>query len=90
MIVTEPMTFEDALNIKMKNKFIAHEKTNKSVSNTFPTDSIFFIGPEGGFSNEEITLAEEKDCLNISLGKRILRAETASIFVLSKVISENI
>lgn len=37
------------------------------------------IGPEGGFTREEIFLAEEKGFIVISLGKRILRAETAAI-----------
>lgn len=42
-----------------------------------------FIGPEGGFSQEEIGLAQEKGILPITLGKRILRTETAGLVVLS-------
>lgn len=38
-----------------------------------------FIGPEGGFSEEEINCAQEKGCLVSSLGPRILRTETAGI-----------
>ncbi len=37
------------------------------------------IGPEGGFDDKEITLALENDGKVISLGKRILRTETAAI-----------
>ena len=37
------------------------------------------IGPEGGFDDKEIALAEETGCKIISLGKRILRTETAAI-----------
>jgi 16S rRNA (uracil1498-N3)-methyltransferase len=44
-----------------------------------------FIGPEGGFTKEEFTLAEEKGLLIISLGKRILRAETAAISAVTLV-----
>lgn len=36
-----------------------------------------FIGPEGGFDEEEIRLALEKNVIPVSLGKRILRTETA-------------
>jgi 16S rRNA (uracil1498-N3)-methyltransferase len=38
-----------------------------------------FIGPEGGFTHEEVVLAEEKGFQAISLGRRILRAETAAL-----------
>lgn len=38
-----------------------------------------FIGPEGGFDENEIVLAKENGGLTISLGKRILRTETAAI-----------
>lgn len=37
------------------------------------------IGPEGGFDDNEITIAKENGCKIISLGKRILRTETAAI-----------
>lgn len=42
-----------------------------------------FIGPEGGFTEEEITLAQEKKVCPLSLGKRILRTETAGMAILS-------
>ena len=51
------------------------EPKNKSIS--------FFIGPEGGFSKEEIELAKENGVTPVGLGERILRTETASSFVLS-------
>ncbi len=38
-----------------------------------------FIGPEGGFDEKEIIIADETGGLRISLGKRILRTETAAI-----------
>ena len=43
----------------------------------------FFIGPEGGFDESEITLALENGAQPITLGKRILRTETAGMAVLS-------
>jgi len=43
-------------------------------------NSLFLlIGPEGGFSSEEVKQASEKGLKVASLGKRTLRAETASI-----------
>ena len=42
------------------------------------------IGPEGGFSDEEIEMADGKAEL-VSLGKRILRTDTAAITTMSAV-----
>jgi len=39
------------------------------------------LGPEGGFTPEEIKMAEAAGCSTVSLGPRILRAETAAISV---------
>jgi 16S rRNA (uracil1498-N3)-methyltransferase len=44
-----------------------------------------FIGPEGGFTHEEVALAEEKGFQVVSLGRRILRAETAAISAVTLV-----
>lgn len=41
------------------------------------------IGPEGGFSTEDIAVAEEAGFIAVSLGPRILRAETAAIAALA-------
>lgn len=42
-----------------------------------------FIGPEGGFEESEIALAREKGFCPITLGRRILRTETAGMTVLA-------
>ncbi|WP_129596757.1 16S rRNA (uracil(1498)-N(3))-methyltransferase [Anaerophilus nitritogenes] len=41
-----------------------------------------FIGPEGGFEEEEIYKLKEESAISISLGKRILRTETAGFVTL--------
>jgi len=43
----------------------------------------FVVGPEGGFSREEVDEAERSGFTPVILGRRILRAETASLCVLS-------
>ncbi len=45
-----------------------------------------FIGPEGGFTEDEIEFAAKQGARTISLGKRILRSETASIALLAKIL----
>lgn len=48
------------------------------------TDSIaIFIGPEGGFAESEVKLAEDAGAKIVTLGHRILRTETAGMTVLS-------
>lgn len=42
-----------------------------------------FIGPEGGFEEEEVDFAVENKVERISLGKRILRTETAGLMLIS-------
>ena len=44
-------------------------------------DAIFLIGPEGDFTPQEIAFAKENGFQQISLGKNILRTETAALFV---------
>lgn len=43
------------------------------------------VGPEGGFTEDEFNLAKMQGFVGVSLGKRILRAETAAIALLSVV-----
>ena len=45
-----------------------------------------FIGPEGGFDPAEVEAAREAGVVPISLGKRILRTETAALVALSFLI----
>jgi 16S rRNA (uracil1498-N3)-methyltransferase len=47
------------------------------------TKIFFVIGPEGGFSPDEVDKAKRAGFVAVTLGKRILRAETASLCLLS-------
>lgn len=59
-------------------------KTRELIEAIKPGQKIgFFIGPEGGFEEMEIALAMEAGAKPITLGKRILRTETAGFTVLS-------
>ena len=44
-------------------------------------DILYIIGPEGGITQEEVDFLKNNKAMEISLGKRILRAETAAIVV---------
>lgn len=51
-------------------------------------EAAIFIGPEGGFEESEIALAEEKGAKAITLGRRILRTETAGMTALAMLAYE--
>lgn len=60
------------------------ETTRKVIGSIRPGQSVgIFIGPEGGFEKEEVLLAIEEGAKEITLGKRILRTETAGLTTLS-------
>ena len=59
-------------------------KTREIVGSIKPGQRIgFFIGPEGGFDETEIEEALNGGAVPITLGKRILRTETAGLTILS-------
>ena len=47
-----------------------------------------FIGPEGGFDKSEIDLAVKNNIFPVSLGKRILRTETAGFVAVTALLYE--
>ncbi len=73
--------YTDSENLKL----IASTTAKMCISEIeHPAKSIsLIIGPEGGFTDAEITLAVEKGFQPVSIGKRILRAETAPAVLLT-------
>lgn len=60
------------------------EETRKRLKEAEQKASIgIFIGPEGGFAREEAEMAVQAGAYSITLGKRILRTETAGLYLLS-------
>ena len=91
-----PLDFKKALESSKQIKLgiIPYEKENdKSLSRVlkdFNAKSIaVFIGPEGGFTQEEIDEAVSAGMISVTLGPRILRTETAAIAALSAVMYES-
>ena len=53
-----------------------------------PVTVVLFIGPEGGLMAEEVTLAQRYGVQVVTLGQRILRAETAALATIANVMYE--
>jgi 16S rRNA (uracil1498-N3)-methyltransferase len=90
--VHEIMTFRDALAMaqEMDVKLIPYEMENGMSRTrellgaiTCGQSIAVLIGPEGGFEEAEVELAKEAGFSSVTLGKRILRTETAGMTVLS-------
>ena len=69
--------------VKEEVRVLAHAEGNLcQIPGQVPAtgkDCCVLIGPEGGFSAEEITMAEQNNFISTSLGKQRLRTETASL-----------
>lgn len=90
--VKEPVSFKKALELAKDAdvKLIPYElaegmeKTRSLIEGIRPGQSIaIFIGPEGGFDEAEIQAAQEAGIEPITLGRRILRTETAPLAILA-------
>lgn len=71
--------------------FIFYEGGGNEISKILETDKnlAIIIGPEGGFSEEEVEKAKSCGAIVSTLGKRILRAETAPIAALSVIMLQS-
>lgn len=93
--VTPVVSYREALEMakKMDVRLIPYElaegmeKTRELMSSIQPGQSVaVFIGPEGGFESSEIEKAIEIGAWPITLGKRILRTETAGLVTLAMLV----
>lgn len=91
--VLAPTTFKSILaqGQSYQARMIAYEKetsvgVKEVLQSLAPGDSLLvLIGPEGGFSVEEVAQAEAAGFVSVHLGPRILRTETASQYLLAAV-----
>lgn len=81
-IIEEPVTFEDAIKNLSVPALICYEDERKtpllSELNALGGEAAIFIGPEGGYAEEEVALAKKYNIRPVTLGQNILRAETAA------------
>jgi len=96
--VGEVATFRQSLEVaqSFENKIVAYEnEKNFSIKEYLIGAAVhgvpslaLFIGPEGGFSDKEAQTMANSEIAHVSLGKRILRTETAGMAALTAVLYE--
>ncbi len=94
-VIERPMAYSNAIESSKDSDLriipFENEKDNtlKSILKCDSKKSIsFFIGPEGGFSEDEVIRAKLSGVVPVTLGPRILRTETAGFVVLSILMYE--
>lgn len=90
--VESPVNLQEVLNYKSQLNLIAYEDLSCQGSKHFYDllsenyDNItIVVGPEGGFDIKEVEFLNENGFISVSLGKRILRSETAPLYMLSAI-----
>ena len=83
--INEPVSIKDwAINSDAETKIVLYPGANDKLSNIPIKNSVSIaIGPEGDFTEDEIATLSECGFIPVTMGKRILRAETAAISVVS-------
>ena len=86
------MPWEEEERVNLKLVFGKEQKKSKGKKTpSFPSRPFsinLFIGPEGGFTFTEVTLAQHYGIVSITLGPRILRAETAGLVTAAAILYE--
>ena len=89
--VIAPMTIKELVKLDYDKKLICSVKQRENFINSYLQHKekcvriIVVIGPEGGVSNNEEQFLNENGFVSISLGSRVLRVETAAIYVASVI-----
>lgn len=84
-VIHPPMHFAEwAASDQSDLQFILHPHDQKPLSDYQPPESVaLLVGPEGGFSEDEVRQAIDAGFKGLTLGPRILRTETAALAALS-------
>lgn len=86
--ICEVATITDLEKYKSRNNYICYEAEKNIASIGFSESVTYIIGPEGGFEEKEYRKITEMGYQSVSLGRRILRAETAAIYFTSNLVGK--
>jgi 16S rRNA (uracil1498-N3)-methyltransferase len=85
--IDEPVRLKDALTLEAGTRLLLNEdEDEKKIYEALlkaPSPLAFAVGPEGGWTGEELSQFGEAGWLSVTLGTTILRAETAAMAALA-------
>ena len=86
-LISSPLDIKEwSETVSSKTKIVLFPNAEARLSDIEIQDSVSIaIGPEGDFTEKEISYLKESGFLPVTIGKRILRAETAAISVISSL-----
>lgn len=84
-------TINEALQQKAELKLLLDQngKPIREALQQLPKTTLAFIGPEGGFTDGETQQLKTAGCVPVSLGKHILRIETAAMALAAVILASN-
>ena len=90
-VIENTLNFDEAVNIYKDKELPLILQVNSEVmvkdyiknSLQAPQNIVLFVGPEGGFTDNEVLFGKEMGFIVLGLGPRVLRTETASVSILS-------
>lgn len=84
--IKEVLTETKEYDLKLIPTLSGERKSLKEIlEKVKPKNILVLVGPEGDFSKDEISLAKKSGCIAVSLGKEVLRVETAAVAVASYI-----
>jgi 16S rRNA (uracil1498-N3)-methyltransferase len=79
-LLEQPMLFSDVLNLPSSTKIVFAERDGGPLQSALAGEPVLYlVGPEGGWTDEELSMARASGFSLVGLGDGILRTETAAI-----------
>jgi len=76
----EPVSFANVLNVQAKSRIVFAERNGSSLKPAIVGSPVLYlVGPEGGWTDEELNSAQRQGFALVGLGSTILKAETAAV-----------
>ncbi len=85
----DPIGFKELKSYMSEANYICYESEHNIADIPRSSSVSYIIGPEGGFEDEEYKNICELGFTSISLGKRILRSETAALYMTSIIVGKH-